>query len=136
MRSIITILATAAALGAPIGPLAAKEASEAVGIRLVVPEVCSVSTETFSISEDGSITGSVQEYCNTSTAFQIVASHRPLNGTERTSVRYGQRETQLSANGMTFVANRFGQRLARVAVSIEADELVQPLAVAFSVMAI
>lgn len=136
MRSITTTLVAVAALAIPAGPLAAKDASEAVGIRLVVPEACNVSAEQFSISEDGTVTGSVQEYCNTSTAFQIVASYRPLLGTERARLRYGSGETELDSSGMAFVANRFGQRLDRVAVSIEAQELVQPLALAFSVMAI
>ncbi len=136
MRLIIATLATAAASAAPVSSLAATEASEAVGIRLVVPEVCNVSAQQFSISEDGIVTGSVYEYCNTSTAFQIVASHRPLSETERASVRYGSGKTQLNVSGMAFVANRFGQRLERVAVSIEAKELVKPLAIAFSVVAI
>lgn len=136
MRTICLTLLAAAALALPSASLSAREASGKLNIRLTVPEVCEVSTEQFALSGDGQIAGEVQEFCNSSTVFQIVASHRPLAVSESASIRYGNTERQLDASGLSPLVSRNGQRLARVGVRIRADDLEQPLAVAFSVVAI
>lgn len=136
MRQALLPLMGAFALAMPVGSLAAREASGAMDIRVVIPEVCNVSAEQFTLSETGQVVGSVQEFCNTSTGFQIIANHRPLEASEQAVVQYGGIPTTLDSTGMATVANRSGQRLARVSVAISASALNQPLAIAFSVMAI
>jgi len=129
------LLATMATL-MPLTSLAAKDVSAATTIRLVVPEVCNVNAEQFSLAESGGIVGTVQEYCNTSTGFQIAVSYRPLDLNEHAVVQYGGDTTSLDGSGFSVVANRSGQRLARVSVKVDTRELVQPLAIAFSVIPI
>lgn len=136
MRRAFLPLMGAFALAMPAGSLAAREASGSMNIRVVVHEVCNVSAEEFTLSEAGQVVGSVQEFCNTSTGFQIIANHRPLEASEQAVVQYSGIATTLDSTGMATVANRSGQRLARVSVAISASALNQPLAIAFSVVAI
>jgi len=136
LRSIIIPMLAITGAFVPLSSLAAKDASVSTSIRLVVPEICNVNAETFTIAESGEIVGSVQEYCNTSTGFQIAVSHRPLDFSERASLQYGGQTTSLDSSGFSIVANRSGQRLARVAVKLDASQLKQPLAIAFSVIPI
>lgn len=136
MRSIILPLIATTAVLLPTGSLAAKDASGSTNIRLVVPEVCTVNAELFTLSEGGEAVGTVQEYCNASTGFQIAVSHRPLEFNERAVVQYGGNATSLDDTGFYVAANRSGQRLARIAVKVDAQNLAQPLAIAFSVIPI
>ncbi|WP_379922882.1 hypothetical protein [Erythrobacter sp. R86502] len=123
-------------LAMPAGSLAAREASGSATISLIVPEVCNVSAGQFILTEVGLVVGSVQEFCNTSTGFQIVANHRPLERSEQAVVRYGGIATVLDSTGMAKVANRSGQRFQNVPVAISASALNTPLSIAFSVVAI
>lgn len=101
-------------------------------IQAYVPEVCDLSADIFVLNENGRLTGLVQEFCNTSTAYQIFATHRPLENGENATVRYGARTTSLDTTGLASVAFRSGQRLENVAVEINAAKLSAPLAVAFT----
>lgn len=101
-----------------------------------VPAVCDISADTFVLTGSGLISGSVQEFCNTSTAYQVLASHRPLAISEEATVRYGARVTSLDDSGLAAVAFRSGQRLETVQVEIDAQSLSAPLAVAFTLSAI
>lgn len=136
MRQIILPLLVASSTLLPINSLAAKDASASTNIRLIVPEVCNINAEQFALLESGEVIGTVQEYCNTSTGFQIAVSHRPLYTHERALIQYGGDTTSLDQTGFSVVANRSGQRLARIAVRVNAQDLVQPLAIAFSVIPI
>lgn len=136
MRVLSLSLMSAVAFAAPLGALSAKEASGSTVITARVPAVCEIATDTFVAAQDGKVTGSVFEYCNSSTSYQIIASHRPLDVAEFAEVRYGRERTSLRNSGQTTVAVRFGQRLERVAVEIETQDLSEPLAVAFSISAI
>lgn len=136
MRIFGLLLLATAALTAPLGELSAKEASGSAVITAHVPAVCEIATDNFVATDDGTVTGSVLEYCNTSTSYQIIATHRPLASSETAEIRYGQERTFLRQTGLTAVAMRFGQRFERVGVEIQTQELAEPLAVSFSVTAV
>lgn len=135
MRSITMPLLAITCMLWPISHVAAKDASASTSIRLVVPEICNVNAQAFTIAETGEIVGSVQEYCNTSTGYQIAVSHRPLAFSEQALLQYAGQTTRLNNSGFSIVASRSGQRFERVAVKVDARQLSQPLALAFSVVA-
>ncbi len=116
--------------------LASMNASGGAQITARVPAICDISANNFILTESGLISGSVQEFCNTSTAYQVFASHRPLAMSEIATVRYGARVTSLDDSGLATVAFRYGQRLENVPVEIDAQSLSAPLAVAFTLSAV
>jgi hypothetical protein len=136
MHIAVKTIAIAALCAVSTPALASSYATGNVGITAFVPAVCDISAENFVLSESGLVSGSVQEFCNTSTGYQILASHRPLNKNETATVRYGTRITSLGISGLSAVAFRSGQRLENVPVVIDAQDLLAPLAVAFTLSAI
>lgn len=136
MRNFVTLAATLG-IGLMATPaVASSDATGSVGVTAFVPEVCDISADDFSMDATGIVTGSVQEFCNTSTGFQVLASHRPLADSEIAAVQYGANTTLLDGSGLAVVAFRSGQRLATVPVSIDARNISSPLAVAFSLSAV
>lgn len=133
---IATLSFLAVALGLVATPAAASTASGSFGIRAYVPEVCDLAADDFTLDEAGSVSGTVQEFCNTSTGFQVVASHRPLESGEAASIRYGSAVSSLGGSGIASLAFRSGQRLATVPVLIDAGALDAPLSIAFSLYAV
>lgn len=132
MRCVAT-LAIALGIGSvSTGAMAASHAGGSMKIQAVVPEICKISVNEFVLTEDGRLTGGVQEFCNAATGYQIFASHRPLSATENASVKYGQDTADLNMSGLSAVAFRSGQRIEYVPVEIEATDLEAPLAVAFT----
>lgn len=105
-------------------------------ITATVPEVCNISANPFVLNANGRFTGSVQEFCNGSSSYQILATHRPLDAGEAAEVQYGGTQSVLNAAGMSLIAIRSGQRIARVNVVIDARSINSPLAVAFTMSAI
>lgn len=136
MHRIIVRLFAAALCVVATPALASPSAQGGTQITAFVPEVCDLSANSFVLTESGRLTGVVQEFCNTSTAYQVFATHRPLGLDEIATVRYGARTTSLDNSGLATVAFRSGQRLENVPVEIDAQELSAPLAVAFTMSAI
>lgn len=132
----LPVVAGIAALALSSTAMAADEAVGSAGVTATVPAVCDITADDFILTDSGSITGSVFEYCNTDTGFQITAAYRALNALEAVTVRYDGNATALNGNGSTVVAFRWGQRLAQVPVVIEARDLGSPVAVAFSLAAV
>lgn len=136
MRTVTTI-GIAIAAGAIAAPAAAaSNASGSFGINAYVPEVCDIAADDFTLDASGTVSGSVQEFCNTSTGFQIVASHRPLTGSEEAAIHYGNSISALDGSGLASLAFRSGQRIETVPVLINAGALDAPLSVAFSLYAV
>lgn len=136
MRLAITLFLALIGVGFAAPAAASSDVSGNFGIQAYVPAVCDIASDDFTVEQDGVVSGSVQEFCNTNTGFQIVASHRPLMSGESADVRYGGVSTALDASGLASLAFRSGQRFATVPVSINASELEAPLSVAFSLYAV
>lgn len=136
MRTINKTLLGAAFLVSAAPAFAGSGATGSARITATVPEVCNISANPFVLSTDGRVTGSVQEFCNGSSSYQVLATHRPLEADEVASVQYGAKQSMLNAAGMSLVAIRSGQRLARVNVVIDASSINSPLAVAFTMSAV
>lgn len=99
-------------------------------VSVYVPEVCEINaSEVFADSGDGVVTGSVFESCNTQAGFQIVASHRPLEGSEKATFTYANDVRSLHASGLTMVANRVGAQYGARPISLRHTSLSAPLAI-------
>ena len=79
MSRSIKFVAMAALCAVSTPAFAAANASGSARITAVVPAVCDLSADDFVLNESGFVTGSVQEFCNTSSGYQVLASHRPLD---------------------------------------------------------
>lgn len=116
---------------------AAEGASGGFNISLEVPAVCDLSVPDFVVLEDQQVvTGEVQEFCNSSNGFQIIASHRPLDPQEIVEVDFGGEFATLSEGGVSSIAFRSGARFGYVPFRIDAANLESGLAVSFSLIAI
>lgn len=99
-------------------------------VSVNVPEVCEISaSEMFAASGDGVVTGSVFESCNSQAGFQIVASHRPLEGGEAATLAYASDVRALHSSGWSMVANRAGAQYGRRPISLRHTSLSAPLAI-------
>lgn len=136
MHCVLKTAAIAALCMGSAPAWASADASGGTPVSAIVPAVCDLSADSFVLTSDGTMSGSVQEFCNASTGYQVLAMHRPLNASERASVRYGPRVTNLDASGTVAVAFRGGQRLETVPVEIDARGLSAPLSVAFTLFAV
>ncbi|MBA3939745.1 MAG: hypothetical protein C0520_00885 [Sphingopyxis sp.] len=126
---------TAATL--PATAMAAPAESNGFGISLTVPVVCDLDARDFVVDAvQNSISGYVEEFCNSARGFQVLASHRPLGDSEVVELDYGGDYAQLERAGISSVAFRSGPRLGTVPVRIQAAGLESQLAVSFSITAI
>lgn len=135
MHIAVKIVALTGLSLASSAALASMGANSGARMTAQVPAICDISANNFVLDESGLLSGSVQEFCNTSRAYQVFVSHRPLVTSEIATVRYGGRITSLDSSGLAAVAFRRGQRLENVAVEINAQSLSAPLAVAFTLSA-
>jgi hypothetical protein len=116
---------------------AAGDATGGFNISLEVPAVCDLSLPDFVVIEDQhAVTGEVQEFCNSSNGFQVIASHRPLNPDEVVEVDFDGELAQLDQGGVSSIAFRSGARFGYVPFRIDATHLESGLAVSFSLIAI
>lgn len=136
MRKPIAIAALAVSFACTTPALAGETAQGSARITATVPEVCDIAAGDFVLNEDGQVSGTVQEFCNSNTGYQILASHRPLAPSEVATVRYGGALRNLDLSGLSLVAFRAGQRIETVNVVIDARQITAPLAVAFTMSAV
>jgi hypothetical protein len=116
---------------------AAAGATGGFNISLVVPAICDLSMPDFVAVEDGHVvTGEVQEFCNSSNGFQVIASHRPLTSNEVVEVDFDGESATLSEGGVSSIALRSGARFGPVPFRIDATHLEGSLAVSFSLIAL
>lgn len=116
---------------------AANGATGGLNISLEVPALCDLSLPDLVVLEDKDVvTGEVQEFCNTSNGFQVIASHRPLDAAEVVEVDFGGEFATLSQDGVSPIAFRSGARFGPVPFRIDATHLEGALAVSFSLIAI
>ncbi|MBC2778762.1 hypothetical protein [Parasphingopyxis marina] len=138
MKTIKLVAVAAFSALLPTGAaMASPEASGGFGVSVTIPVVCDLDASAFVLDETQNlISGYVQEYCNSSRGFQVMASHRPLEAGEAVEVSYGGDVSLLDPAGISAVAFRAGPRLKAVPVSIQANGLEQQIAVSFAVTAI
>ena len=136
MRLVVKTIAAATCLAGAVPAVAGETASGSARITARVPEVCDLAAAPFTISESGQVSGRLFEFCNSNRGYQVLATHRPLEGDERAFVNYAGRNTALSNNGLSTVAFRSGQRVETVDVVIDAREIAAPITVAFTMAAI
>lgn len=106
-------------------------------ISMNVPIVCDIDTTTFFVDKEQSVVrGYVNEYCNSSRGFQVLASHRPLEAGEQVEVSYDGIASNLSQTGLSAIAFRSGARVGAVPVAIRTDSMQDNLSVGLSVTAI
>lgn len=116
---------------------AASGAQGGFSISLEVPVICDLSLPDFVVVDgEHGVTGEVQEFCNSSNGFQVIASHRPLNRDEIVEVDFGGEFARLNQGGVSAIAFRSGARFGAVPFSIDAAHLEGSLAVSFSLIAI
>ena len=116
---------------------AASGDSGGFSISLTVPIVCDIEAADFVLDEgNNTIRGVVNEYCNSSRGFQILAGHRPLENGEQVDLDYDGTLASLDASGLSSVAFRSGARFGPVPVAIRTQGVLASLAVSFSVTAI
>lgn len=131
---LYTVLALVVGVaGLPAAALAQTQ-SGSFQVSVHVPEVCEITaSEVFAGSGDGVVTGSVFESCNTQAGFQIVASHRPLERSERATFTYANDVHALQANGWSLVANRIGAQYGVRPISLQHSSLSAPIAVSLTI---
>ena len=116
---------------------AAAGATGGFNISLEVPAVCDLSLPDLVVVDDKHVvTGEVQEFCNSSNGFQVIASHRQLNPNEVVGVDFDGESATLSKGGVSPIAFRSGARFGAVPFRIDAKHLEGSLAVSFSLIAI
>ena len=136
MNTRIVLPAIVALCGFAASAHAAQDAKGGARITARVPEVCTISASPVTIESDGSYSGTLNEYCNSSAGYSLVALHRPLRETESATVNLDGGMAALGRDGRTLIAIRNGQRLSSSQISIEAGTLLEPLAVGFTVQPI
>jgi hypothetical protein len=115
----------------------AEEASGGFNIALQVPVVCDLDATDFALDQSqAELSGTVNEFCNSSRGFQVVASHRPLELSETVEVNYGGEQTRLERGGLSNIAFRSGPRLSTVPVRIRVTGLETQLSVSFAITAV
>jgi hypothetical protein len=132
MRMSLIAVFGVACYAASTPAIAGSNATGSARITATVPEVCDISANQFVADTNGTFTGIVQEFCNSSNSYQIVAIHRPLSIDEEALVGYGGIMRNLDPAGLSFIAFRAGQRVENVNVVIDAREIEAPLSVAFT----
>ena len=127
---LYTVLAlVVGAAGLPATALAQTQTGS-FQVSVHVPEVCEINaSEVFAAPGDGIVTGSVFESCNSQAGFQIVASHRPLESSEKATFSYANDARALHASGWSMVANRVGAQYGVRPISLRHTSLSAPLAI-------
>ncbi len=140
MRIRPTAISAALFFGAALASspaLAASQDSGGFSVSLSVPVVCDIEAADFVLDTSQNVVrGVVNEYCNSSRGFQILAGHRPLENGEQIDLDYDGTATSLDASGLSTIAFRSGARFGPVPVAIRTQGVVENLSVSFSVTAI
>lgn len=130
------LLASAAGIAAMASSpaLADETARGSFQVRAVVPAYCEINADTLYLDgTDGRTVGNVFEACNTPDGFQVVASYRALEATERVVVNYAGSVRQLTSAGYTTVANRSGAKLGNRVVSVDYASLTAPVSISLAI---
>lgn len=116
---------------------AAPNDSGGFSVGVTVPVICDLEATDFIIDQTTNmITGQVQEYCNSSRGFHVLANHRPLLSGEQVDLTYGGVPSELAASGFSSVAFRSGARFGYVPITIRANNVEGPIALSFAVTAL
>lgn len=122
-------VATGAAL-LPQAALAENGASHSFNVTVRVPEYCEINASAIVASAgNGLATGTVFESCNTQEGFQVVASYRELEASERVAFNYAGQTSYLRRDGWTQVANRMGAKHGLRPIVVQHAGLEAPLAI-------
>jgi len=133
MRKLAQVLVVTGFSAMPAAALAQDNAGS-FQVSATVPEYCEINaTEILTADGDGMVTGSVFESCNTQEGFQVVASHRPLEGNEWVAFNYAGNVRYLKSSGWSEVANRSGAKYGERPISVSYTSLAAPLAINLTV---
>ncbi|MFZ4164784.1 hypothetical protein [Brevundimonas sp. NPDC058933] len=131
-------LAVTAGLSAALLPhvaCAGPTAGNSYQLRATVPVACWVRPTGAVMAEAGRI-GSVVEACNSPGGFTVSAQYRPLTGTEKARITYGNRSLNLSRSGMLELRRSNMATIRTVDYRFDEVELEQPLILALTIQPI
>jgi len=127
-------VALVAGFSAISSPALAQDGSGSFEVNVRVPEYCEINApQILTTDGDGMVTGSVFESCNTQDGFQVVASHRPLQGNEWVAFNYAGNVRYLKQSGWSEVANRAGAKYGERPIAVSYTSLAAPLAINLTV---
>lgn len=131
------LLAFAAFAAAGYTTPAAAESAAGLGIRAMVPEVCELQlTQPVAAPQGGVASAEVFEMCNSSRAFQVVASHRALAPGEEVRITYGGELSKLDSSGVSHLALRQGPIVQSVPMIVQSVSLTSALVISVGMAAI
>ena len=137
VRSIATAVVVTSGAFFALPAHAAGNDSGGFSVAVTVPVICDLEATNFVLDETTNmITGYVQEYCNSSRGFHVLANHRPLTNGEQIALNYGGVASELAANGLSSVAFRAGARFGNVPITISANSVDAPISLSFAVTAL
>ena len=134
-RTYMAIVAGLTALIAPQAAAAGPSAGHTYRVRATVPVACWVRPSGTLMAENGRI-GSVIEACNSPGGFTVSAQYRPLSGTERARIIYGDRSLNLARGGMLELRRSSMATIRTVNYRFDEVELEQPLILALTIQPI
>ena len=135
MARLLTIVAAVAVAGFSTG--AAAETGAGHSIRLTVPEVCELDlSQPLVVPQAGVAHAEVFEMCNSSRAFQVVATHRALEPGEEVRISYGGEANELDSSGVSSLAFRQGPVVRSVPMIVQGVSLATSLVISVGMAAI
>lgn len=134
-RRYLAIAAGLTALLAPQIASAGPTAGQSYRLRATVPVACWVRPTSTILAENGRM-GSVVEACNSPGGFTVSAQYRPLTGTEKARIIYGDRSLNLAKSGMLELRRSSMATIRTVDYRFDEVELEQPLILALTIQPI
>jgi len=134
-RTYLAIAAGLTALLAPQVASAGPTAGQSYRLRATVPVACWVRPTSTILAENGRM-GSVVEACNSPGGFTVSAQYRPLTGTEKARIIYGDRSLNLAKSGMLELRRSSMATIRTVDYRFDEVELEQPLILALTIQPI
>lgn len=134
-RTFLAIAAGLTALLAPQVAAAGPTGGQSYQLRATVPVACWVRPTGTVLAVTGRM-GSVVEACNSPGGFTVSAQYRPLSGTEKAKIIYGDRSMSLAKSGLLELRRSNMATIRTVDYRFEEVELEQPLILALTIQPI
>ena len=134
-RTFLAIAAGLTAILAPQMASAGPTAGYSYRLKATVPVSCWVRPSGTVMAEMGR-TGSVIEACNSPGGFTVSAQYRPLVGTEKAKIIYGDRSLSLAKEGMLELRRSNMATIRTVDYRFDEVELNEPLILALTIQPI
>ncbi|MGH7028674.1 hypothetical protein [Brevundimonas sp.] len=134
-RAFLAIAAGLAAVLAPQMASAGPSAGYSYRLKATVPVSCWVRPSGTVMAETGRA-GSVVEACNSPGGFTVSAQYRPLVGSEKAKIIYGDRSLNLAKDGMLELRRSSMATIRTVDYRFDEVELNEPLILALTIQPI